>query len=123
MWATTQAHVLHTKRPTRTTTLFTVSTRPPLQNFPQRLLSYIIVLARIVICGSILLVFLSLSHLVHPSSALIHESGIGSWLLGSTAGHAAGWVAVRANSKWIVLGGVLGLWAVFRRGYTGMNSV
>ncbi|KAF2084264.1 phosphatidylinositol N-acetylglucosaminyltransferase [Saccharata proteae CBS 121410] len=108
--------VLLIERPTPATVSFTVTTRRPTHSLAAKSLLYFTRVIRIGLGVLILALFWAKWRSIVPPvdspERLEHR------LLESRVGIAAAWMAEGIDKLWLLGGGLMGLWAVLRRGYT-----
>src|SRR5690349_17983565 len=104
------ACTLRTRRPTPTTVSFTVSSRPPLDTWPARLIYYSLLLVRIVMGSLIILLLWEKWSLISPG-----ENGsdvLPFRLSNSTPAFIARTIAAQINAAYLLPVAFVALWGV-----------
>ncbi|KAH7056051.1 GPI-GlcNAc transferase complex, PIG-H component-domain-containing protein [Macrophomina phaseolina] len=108
---------LRVSRPTPSTVLFTVSTRPVADTLPKKALLYFSHAVRLGLGVLILALFWAKWRSFFPLRDS-HENGWERRLLTNKVGVFVTWAAEGMDWRALSVGGLAGLWAVVRRGYT-----
>lgn len=116
LFTRTTPPALHVARPTSTTVAFTVMTRPPAITLSQKLQLYFWYLLRTCLGVFILSLLWAKGRMCYP---LPLEDGLEQLLWESRVGWGLRSAVKAVDVRLLVAFGVLGLWAVVRRGYTG----
>ncbi|KAK8190600.1 phosphatidylinositol N-acetylglucosaminyltransferase [Phyllosticta capitalensis] len=115
LFTRTTPPALHVARPTSTTVAFTVMTRPPAITLSQKLQLYFWYLLRTCLGVFILSLLWAKGRMCYP---LPLEDGLEQLLWESRVGWGLRSAVKAVDVRLLVAFGVLGLWAVVRRGYT-----